>query len=207
MEGSTKKEKRSLFLFTAVMCVAVIAGMAVYYQYMKKQQARAETTTPVTEAEKLIAKDLEVGYPETPKEVMKLWGRLNQCLYNSGMSDEKFLALVKQLRMLYCTDLLEQNPEEEHVQKMQEDTVQFRKDTNNIVRYAVQSEKEIQYKKINEKECANLQISYLINQGDGYAKEFQEFILVKENDHWKVLGFRTASQQTSQTADGSKKAE
>lgn len=38
-------------------------------------------------------------------EVMKLWGRYNQCLYNSNMTDEQREELVKKLRYMYSEEL------------------------------------------------------------------------------------------------------
>ena len=88
---------KKLAAFSFFMCMVVIGGMAVYYQYMKRQQLKSTTQTPTTEVQKLIDKDLDQGYPETPVEVMKLWGRYNQCLYNSNMTDEQREELVKKL--------------------------------------------------------------------------------------------------------------
>ena len=107
---------KKLAAFSFFMCMVVIGGMAVYYQYMKRQQLKSTTQTPTTEVQKLIDKDLDQGYPETPVEVMKLWGRYNQCLYNSNMTDEQREELVKKLRYMYSEELAQKNPEKEHVQ-------------------------------------------------------------------------------------------
>lgn len=102
---------KKLAAFSFFMCMVVIGGMAVYYQYMKRQQLKSTTQTPTTEVQKLIDKDLDQGYPETPVEVMKLWGRYNQCLYNSNMTDEQREELVKKLRYMYSEELAQKNPE------------------------------------------------------------------------------------------------
>ena len=46
-----------------------------------------------TVPEKLVAKDTDARYPETPKEVIKLFGRINQCIYNKKLSDGEYCLL------------------------------------------------------------------------------------------------------------------
>ena len=122
---------KKLAAFSFFMCMVVIGGMAVYYQYMKRQQLKSTTQTPTTEVQKLIDKDLDQGYPETPVEVMKLWGRYNQCLYNSNMTDEQREELVKKLRYMYSEELAQKNPEKEHVQKFQ---ARIRSSVSSVIR-------------------------------------------------------------------------
>ncbi len=200
------KKRRSIVTFSFVICLIAVAAIGGYYQVMKRQKMQSEVKTPTTEVEKLIAKDLDVGYPETPTEVMKLWGRLNQCIYNSKLSDEEFDSLAKQLRKMYSSDLLEQNPEEKHIGKLRDEVEQFKDDKKKIVSYSAESGSAVQYKTINNRDCANIKISYFMNTGGrGYAKTFQSFVLVNQNDRWKILGFKNGQQEstTKEEATGS----
>lgn len=191
-KNSQHNTNKKLIGFVLVMALVVVGALGIYYRYMKKQQTDSLVHTPTTEAEKLIAKDMEIGYPETPTEVMKLWGRFNQCLYNTALDEEQFTALLKQLRTMYSSDLLEQNPEESHRSKLEQEISQFQEDKGNIVSYSTETGKSVQYETINDRECANIRISYFINRNGSYAKSYQDFILVKENDKWKILGFKEA---------------
>ena len=190
------KKRRSIVTFSFVICLVAVAAIGGYYQIMKRQKMQSEVKTPTTELEKLIAKDLEVGYPETPTEVMKLWGRLNQCIYNTNMSDEEFDQLLSQMRKMYSTDLLEVNSEEQQREKLKAEVEQFKDDKKKIVSYSAETGASVQYKTINDRECAYLKISYFMNTGGrSYAKTFQDFILVKQNDRWKILGFKEGKQE------------
>lgn len=195
---------KKLIGFVLVMVLVVVGALGIYYKYMKRQQADSVTRTPTTETEKLIAKDMEMGYPETPTEVMKLWGRFNQCLYNTTLDEEQMIDLLKQLRTMYSSDLLEQNPEESHIDKLQKEISQFQDDKGNIVSYSTETGKSVQYKTINSRECANIRISYFINKKGSYAKSYQDFILVKEDGKWKILGFKEAD-TASETKSKDKK--
>ena len=196
-KGVNKSAAKNLTAFTFIMCLIVIGGMAVYYQYMKRQQMRETVQTPATETEKLLAKDMEIGYPETPTEVMKLWGRMNQCLYNSALSEEEYKKMVKQFRMMYSTELLAQNEEAEHLAKLKAEIESLKKDKGKIVSYSAETGKSVQYKTIDGKECAYIRISYFVNRNNEYYKTFQDYILVKEENKWKILGFQAAKSETA----------
>ena len=152
---------KKLAAFSFFMCMVVIGGMAVYYQYMKRQQLKSTTQTPTTEVQKLIDKDLDQGYPETPVEVMKLWGRYNQCLYNSNMTDEQREELVKKLRYMYSEELAQKNPEKEHVQKFQAEVDLFKNKKQRIVSYTTDNGIAVQYKNVGDKQCVRVRLRIL----------------------------------------------
>ncbi|MCR5690883.1 MAG: hypothetical protein K6G62_01560 [Eubacterium sp.] len=197
MKTISDKTRKNIVGFSFIMCLIVIGSMAVYYQYMKRQRLDAAVQTPTTEVEKLIAKDLNQGYPETPTEVMKLWGRLNQCMYNTTLTEEEDEALFKQLRLMYSKDLIAENAEETHRSSLKSELTSFKDEKKKIVSYSAETGTAVQYKTINERECAYITISYFINENRNYSKSFQDFILVKEGGKWKILGFKAKSQASS----------
>ncbi len=198
---------KKLAAFSFFMCMVVIGGMAVYYQYMKRQQLKSTTQTPTTEVQKLIDKDLDQGYPETPVEVMKLWGRYNQCLYNSKMTDEQREELVKKLRYMYSEELAQKNPEKEHVQKFQAEVDLFKNKKQRIVSYTTDNGTSVQYKNVGDKQCVQVRLSYFINNDGSYTKSYQDFILAKEDDRWKVMGFRAVKNTESTKEEAEKNSE
>ncbi|MBQ6537592.1 MAG: hypothetical protein IJL75_01675 [Eubacterium sp.] len=192
------KKRKSIITFSFIICILAVAAVGGYYQFMKRQQMQSEVKAPTTELEKLIAKDLDVGYPETPTEVMKLWGRLNQCIYNTKLDDDEFDALLKQLRTMYSSDLLAQNSEEEHRKNLENEVEQFKNDKKKILSYSAETGQKVKYKNIKGRDCANLSIRYFMNTGKrSYAKTFQDFILVSEDGKWKILGFKNGEEQTA----------
>ncbi len=190
MAKRKKSQAGNLVVYVIVISVLVGVALAGYYKIMKRQQVSESDQTPKTEAEKLIAKDLEAGYPDTPAEVMKLWGRYNQCIYNSGLTDEQYGLLLKQLRMMYSSDLLSQNKEEDQSIKLKAEIDEFQGNKSKIVSYSTDTGKSVQYKTLNNRECAYLKLSYFISQKNGYSQVYEDFILVKEDGAWKILGFK-----------------
>lgn len=183
-----RKSRRGIFLFLTVTLLVVIGVLVVYYQQMKKQQMQETVQTPTTETEKLIAKDLEMGYPETPKEVMKLFGRYNQCIYNKTLSEEEFSALVGQLRELYCEELKDLNTQE----KMEADISaekQLYSKNRKIINYTIDEEQNYQQKEVEGTDMVYLKFSYFIRTDDNYSTVNWYAILMQEDDKWKIREF------------------
>ena len=189
MAKAEKKKKRALLVFVVIICLAVLGGLVVYYQYMKKQQQKTRVNTPATEVEKLIAKDLETGYPQTPKEVIKLFCRINQSVYNKELSDEEFSSLVEQLQALYCQELKKQNSVEKVEEELSKDADKYRKENKKIVNYTIEESDNFQYKTVQGKEMVYLKYSYFMREGSKYSTWNQSAILVREEDKWKIMGF------------------
>lgn len=200
-----KNAKKSLVVFVVLIVLAAFVAVLWYYQYMKRQHRQDIMRTPTTEVEKLIAKDLEEVYPETPKEVMKLFSRFNQCMYNNkDLSEEDFLSLVKQLRMLYSQELQKQNELKQIESKLASDVKKYRKEKKKIVNYTIDEERNYKYKTIEGRDMVYLKYSYFMRDGSKYSTWNQKAILVKENDKWKILGFG-ASAEEKEKASKSKK--
>lgn len=195
MKKHFSSKRSNLITFILLMVVLVVAGLLVYYQYMHKQQRQDVVQTPATETEKLLAKDMEMGYPETPAELMKLWCRFNQCIYNTRLDDEQLKTLLKQIRVMYSAELLEKNSEESHFTKLKEEVTEFQSNKKRIVSYSADAGVSPVYKKIKNRKNAKVRIYYFINEGNGYVKQYQDYILVREDEKWKILGFKKVSEE------------
>ena len=189
MTDKKKSKKKVLFFFVAGMCLLIAVAFAIYFNYMKKQQIPEKERTPRTEEEKLIAKDLEMGYPETPKEVVRLFCRMNQCIYNTALSEEKLFSLVAQLRKLYSEKLKEENPQKKMQTKISADVEKYKKEKKVIVNYTVDEPGNYRYKTIDGCENVYVKYSYFMRDGSKYSTWKQKAVLVKENDKWKIMGF------------------
>ena len=94
-----KKMAKNITGFAFFAGLLIVVAIAFFYAHKEKQNTTIDNTN-ASEAERLINKDLEVGYPDTPTEVLKLFGRMNQCIYNNNMSDKQFDELRKQKRRI-----------------------------------------------------------------------------------------------------------
>ena len=67
-------KKNGQKIIFAVVCVVIIVGL-FWYTAAKKGNS-AENNDDLTEVEKVITKNLEKNYPETPREVVKFYNRI-----------------------------------------------------------------------------------------------------------------------------------
>jgi len=102
-----KMTKKILGAFVAILVIAACI-LAVFFFMNKQAKKEAEDNVlPTTEVGKLLAKDLETKYPETPTEVVKLYWRINRCMYNKDTSDKEEEKLLKQMCNLYDEEFLQ----------------------------------------------------------------------------------------------------
>lgn len=191
-----KSNRNKIIMFCFIMCLVVVGALIAYYQFMRRQQSEETVKTPVTATDKLIDKDIENGYPDTPAEVLELWGRITQNLYNDAGGDEVD-KLAKQLRVMYSSELLEQNEESAHIEKLKKELETFRENKIKILNYSTDTGSNIQYKTVNGRECAYMRLSFLLTRSQrGYMKMYQDFVLAKEDNKWKVIGFQETQQES-----------
>lgn len=198
-KNPAKKMAKNMSIFVFITCLVAILVVFLFFQHKNRDKSGLATNGSTgTEVERLAKKDLDDGYPDTPTEVLKLFGRYNQCMYNTGLSDEQFDVLIDQLRKMYSTTLLEQNPLEEHKKNMKEEIEAFHSSNTSIVNYTVGKSGSVDYRTINGQSCAYVQMAYFLkenNKAPKSYKSYQNYVLVKENDDWKILAFKKEDAQ------------
>ncbi|WP_026836020.1 DUF6715 family protein [Eubacterium xylanophilum] len=188
-------------IFAFVICLIVI-GVIIAFSRHKKQTVNIESDTmAATEVQKLINKDLELAYPATPSEVVKLYSRISQCIYNDNITDEELGQVLDQLRKLYSSELLSANPRDTHLQNISAERKRFKEDKKRLVNYNVDKNSSVIYKEINGQECAYLQMYYFMNWGRNYGKSYHEFILINEGGKWKIHVFRRKVEEKEQKTE------
>ena len=186
-----QKMAKNMTIFAFVTCLLVIGVIYVFYQHKNADKVESGNMPSATELQKLTEKDLEMGYPETPTEVVKFFARINQYIYNTGgLDDETFDKLLNQLRMLYSKSLLDQNTFEEQKENFIAEVQEFQKKKRKIANYTVDKESSLKYLDYDGQKCAFIQISFFMTENGNYSKVFQDYILVKEEKHWKILAFK-----------------
>lgn len=195
-----KMTKKIIGIFAVILIVA--AGILGGYFVINKQaqkQAQKEVL-PTTEVEKILAKDLETKYPETPTEVVKLYWRINCCMYNESMSDENFEKMLKQIRKLYDEEFLgtDKNSFENMLKKFKQDKEKRSEEKQNFSSYNVQKNNTVEVKKLDDRECATVVASVLIKAKGDTAKTYEEFMCRKSKDgKWKILGWQQINKKAA----------
>ena len=100
-------KKNGQKIIFAVVCVVIIVGL-FWYTAAKKGNS-AENNDDLTEVEKVITKNLEKNYPETPREVVKFYNRIITCFYDEEYTDDELYELGDQARLLTASYFVNEN--------------------------------------------------------------------------------------------------
>lgn len=183
-------KKKVRVVVIALVCISLVAG---YYYYLNHEASTrtADDQTQQTEVEKVLAKNLEKSYPQTPRSVVKMYNRILLCLYNEEYTDEQFEDLADQQRMLLDEDLLEANPRDTYLEFLKADVASYKNAEKQITVATVCGSADVVNKKVKGEDCAYVTSSYFMKEANkSYARTVQEYVLRQNEDgDWKIIGF------------------
>lgn len=185
-----KKAKNRTTITIAVMSIIAIALLGFYFYWNYRTKPIEEVSLEdMTKAQKLIAKDLELYYPETPREVVKLFGNMINALYDN-VSDEDLEPLALKIRELYDEEFLAANPEEAYLTNLKTDLAEWKKNNRRIAtNFIVKKENEQQ----DVMEGVNYSINYVsftIQEEGKFTETWKVMLRQDSNQKWKILGWQ-----------------
>jgi hypothetical protein len=200
------KNKKKITSAFFIMLIIVVLAVTGYYVINKKitQDAADEVKLPNTEYGKLLAKDLDTAYPKTPTEVVKLYWRFNQCMYN--LSNSEFEGLLKQLRRLYDDEFLSHsdNSWDKMLKNFKLDKKKYKSNKQKISSYIVQDNDDVKFGEEKGKECAILYTNTLVKKGSDRVRLYEKFMCRKDSSgNWKILGWSNAAKEGKKYFDNS----
>ncbi len=182
-------KKKLLLTGICVVCVAVIVGLFYYFTVMRGSK-NVESEIELTEVQQIITRDLSLKYPETPREVVKLYSRIIDCFYGEQYSDDEFYQLGDMARELFDKDLLEQNPRDAYFEELMAEIATYREDGRKILNWSVSKTSEIKYETVGKQKYAYVDASYFLNGSKTFGFAYQTYMLRKDADgKWKILAF------------------
>ncbi|NLK73983.1 MAG: hypothetical protein GX288_01670 [Clostridiales bacterium] len=172
-----------------VLLLAVLVVLVVGFFIIKSKQMainKDASKGKVTDVDILIEKDLELYYPETPREVVKLYSNMIKTLY-SGIDDEKIEALALKIRELYDKEFLAHNPEDRYIADLYSEIAIWNK-ANRKITNVILGDKIETYTK-NDMEFATIKVSYTIEEKSKEIERKHYILRKNEKGQWKILGW------------------
>lgn len=188
-----KGTKKIIFSLIGIVVAAVCVVVLYYLISERKIGTTGNSAATESEVQKLLDKDNDTTYPETPTEVVKMYWRYNKCIYNSSMNDKDLQGLVKQMRKFYDEELLagDGNSWDDMLKQVKKDQKSYLKKDRKIASYAVQKNSKIQTAKLEDRECATVISGVLIKEKSKRDQIYEKFMCRKdENGRWRILGWQ-----------------
>lgn len=187
-----KKGKRNGTTATLISMLLIAVALVGFYfwQYNKEEDGKVETGKTSTEAQKLLNYDFETRYPQTPREVIKLYCRMLKCLYNNELTDDQVTQMADQIRRLFDIELLENNPRETHIKELKKELKSYIENKKSISRYAIEKGSNVKIVKVEGVESTSVKAYFSVKDGSEFTPVYELFILRKdENDKWRIYGW------------------
>lgn len=176
------------FLIAAAVCAGVICG--AFYLTAQRSKQQVENGENLTEVQKIIAKDLDKSYPETPRAVVKLYNRIITAYYGEKYSNEEFQKLASQAQKLMDAELLAQNPSDVYIAKLNAEIKEYREKQKKIAQSSVCDSNSVKYITDGADQIAYVKASYFMKEGNSHERTYQEYVLRQDEEgNWKILVF------------------
>lgn len=191
--------KKAGIIVAALFCACLLCGG--FYLVKNRAQAHSGEDEQLTKVQKIIMKDLENNYPETPRAVVKLYNQIIMAYYGREYTDEEFEQLAAQARLLMDDALLENNPEDQYKQSVKNEVADYKNRSRTIRQSDVCDTNEVQYltDKSNGDKLAYVKASYFVQEKEEFDKTYQKYVLRQDSEgRWKILNYYQIKGESSE---------
>lgn len=180
--------KKTIGVIVAILCVCLVCGG--FYAIKQMSNPNASDNIELTAVQKLNTRNLETNYPQTPREVVKLFNKILTCYYNEEYTEDELKRLTEQAWALFDSDLQEENPLDEYLKSVQADVKDYKERSRNISQSSVCDSNDVTYLTDQGDELAYVTASYFIKEKKEYKDTNQMYVLRKDDDdRWRILVF------------------
>ena len=184
-----KKGSKVFAIIFSVLLVAGILGMFIYLNNKPKSQT-LDAEVVISNVDNVVLRNLEINYPPTPKEVLKYYSEITTCFYQADLKEEDLVKLAQTARKLYDEELCAGISEEEYLESLREDILEFNSMGIVVSGYTVSSSTDVEEFEMDGRKYARLYATYRLRQGTEYIYSNEVFVMRKDEEgHWKILGW------------------
>ena len=173
-----------------VILLMVVAGIEYYY-YLSNRTPSVDATQQAVDNQELgdlLSRDVDNNYPQSPKEVVKLYMRIAKQYYGNNISEDQIDTLGKQARRLFDDELKSKQSEDEFLKALKQEISDYNNQNRYISDYKIESSSDVKYKTLNNKKYASIDTLFYIRQSDNLVYSYTRFTLRQDNNgRWKIL--------------------
>lgn len=174
-----------------ILVLVCLVGGYYYYLTNKKQDKVQEEDVKATAVQEVLMRNLDSSYPPSPREVVKYFGEITQCLLGESYSDEEFQKLAMQAQKLYDSELIANKTQQQYIEDLKWDINVFKEDGIVISSYTPASSVDVEEFTKDGYKCARLTCSFTLRKGAYLEANEEVFVLRKDEEgHWKIYGWQ-----------------
>ena len=190
-----KTGNRTAVTVISMLFIAIIIVSFYLYWSYRTTPISEISVEDMTEAQKLIQKDLDLNYPETPRETVKLFGNMIKALYDN-IKDEDAEPLALKVRILYDEEFLEANPQDTYLKTLYSDLALWKKKDRRITSFMLVNDDQEQREEIDSIQYATEYISFTIQENRKFTEIWKVILRQDESSQWKILGWQTVPEDS-----------
>lgn len=182
-----------------IILVSIMAVLVVgYFLYLSGKEPETDKFTADNnnrELEALLTKNIDSAYPESPKEVVKLYARITEAYYKTKLDENQVNTLASQARKLFDDEFLKLHPEEKFLSDLKSEISQYNDNNMYVSDYKVDESENVEYKTFKGEKYAMLNVSYMIRQGVNLEISKTKYTLRQDGEgRWKILYWELENQ-------------
>ena len=187
-KGSTVK-----VVIIGIILVCIVIGY--YYYLSNKEKKDTDEVQKATAVQAALSYNFEKNYPPTPKEVVKLYGQITQCLHNETYTDEEFEKLALKIQNLYDEELIANKTRNQYLEDLKWDINNVREQEIVISSFATGASTDVEYYSVDGHSFAKLPGTFTMRKGTFLEVTDEIFLLRKDADgRWKIYGWTVAGE-------------
>lgn len=198
-----KKKKSDLVIAIVIIGVAIAVVVTLAWKVLGLFNRGGNKTTQenakISEIDKIMSRNLDQRYPETPNAVVKLYCSITKELHAKEVTEEQIDKLFNQLRKLFDEELLANNDYEKHLKELKKEIKGYKSKNMVITKYEVEDADRIKtYMDKEGQDCTKVKVTYSLKitptskkRSSEWLKNNEEVVLRKDTDGcWKILGYQ-----------------
>lgn len=187
-----KGKKLAQLVGSLCLVVVVVLGIFLALNLGEDDSVFSKEEKPNTEAQNILAKDIDRNYPATVREVVRLFSRISKCYHNETITEEEFKSLVEMQRKLFDEEFLENNPLDTFTNNLAAEIDAAKSRKYLMATWRVQKQSSVITWLDGDNHFASIKASYTMTEKNvGYTRTYEEFLLREdETGRWKIVGWR-----------------
>lgn len=192
--------KKKKYTKTIIMIVVMATLGIAYYYYLANRTPSQDATQKAVEDQMLASlttRDILANYPESPREIIKLYASITMAYYQTNTTKEQVKVLGKQARLLFDDELKEKQTDEEFQEALLQDVSSYNSMKRYISEFKLEPSNSLKYTTLNGRQYASINLVYYIRQkGQQLQYSYTHFVLRRDEERrWKILYWELTSSE------------